>query len=122
MIYEMNIDMLNTKIVLVVGRKKAKEYAKKQYGVKLRLDTEGSCVEIVDEGKHDILVVLGKSRNIVGQKGLLVHEISHAVSFIMDWYNVECDEFRSYAVQYLYGEMISEIDEMHMKRIEKEMT
>ena len=121
MIHKMKIDMLNTNIVLVVGKNKAKKYAKKEYDVELELNTEGSCIEIVDDGKHDILVVLGKSRDIIGQKGLLVHEISHAISFIMDWYNIECDEFRSYAVQYLYGEMVRKIDKMHGKRIEKEM-
>ena len=121
MIYEMMIDMLNTKIALVVGKKKAIKYVKKQYGIALELDSDGSCIEFTDDGKQDILVVLKKSDNIVGQKGLLVHEISHAVSFMMDWYNIRCDEFRSYAVQYLYSEMIREIDGMHSRRIEKEM-
>ncbi len=117
----MTIDMLNTKITLIVGKKKAKKYVKREYNVNVELETEGSCLELVDGGRQDVIVVLGKSSNVVGQKGLLVHEISHAVSFIMEWYEIRCDEFRSYAVQYLYGEMIDKIDEMHYVRIEKEM-
>lgn len=45
-------------------------------------------------------------------KSLLVHEISHVVTSIMDKYEFSCDEFRSYNMQFLYIEMVKFLDNL----------
>lgn len=57
------------------------------------------------------------AKNIYHLKSTIVHELSHIVSYMMKWYNIEDDEFRSYLLAYLYEKTTIWID----KIIEKDL-
>lgn len=52
-----------------------------------------------------------KGTDIYSYKSLAVHELSHAVSFIMEEFGFKCDEFRSYLLQKLYIDAMVYLDE-----------
>lgn len=55
-------------------------------------------------------------RDEVSLRASLVHEISHATTYIMKRFNFDCDEFRSYTMEWLYDQISIFLNE----RIEKE--
>ena len=82
------------------------------FGLNDYISKGGISTEISDDKKniYEIVVGIKKHKNIYSLKGLLVHELSHAVTQLMKRFNFNCDEFRSYTLQWLYQEFIPTLD------------
>jgi len=66
-------------------------------------------------GFFTIVIGIKKRSCVYSLKGLVVHEISHAVTEWMLYYGFKCDEVRSYALQFLYQEFMLFLDERLQK-------
>ena len=84
---------------------------------KKELDKNGFADEIqFDSGYVCYIVsVNDNTENILHIKSTIVHELSHIVSYIMDRFGFECDEFRSYLLSYLYEYSMVFIDKLLTK-------
>ena len=81
----------------------------------IRLDATTSIVTNSRNGAFIIVIGIKKIKDAYTLKGLIVHEISHAVTEWMKYYNFDCDEVRSYTMQYLYQSFMIFLDEQLQK-------
>ena len=108
-----------TTIDICYGYEKYKKVMRSKYGIADSLDSDGTCT-ILSKKDEPLSIVIGvrKVDNIHSLKGMLVHELNHAVTAIMDKYEFSCDEFRSYTLQWLYQETMSWLDnKLYVKEI-----
>ena len=100
-------------ISLCYGDKAYSKYLKKYHNLDMQLNNDGRT-PILPHDKFGFAIVVGIKHidNIYQLKGLIVHEISHVVSEIMEHYQYNCDEFRAYTTQFLYIEFMKFIDEI----------
>ena len=61
--------------------------------------------------KYHIVVVADDFKNKICCKSCMVHELNHSTSFIMDYHNINDDEFRSCLIAYLYEKVMPWLDE-----------
>lgn len=68
------------------------------------LNAKGRCTTFAQDGEHYIVAAIDPNSCIdkITLNSVLVHELSHAVSEIMNYHGFTCDEFRSYTLQFLY--------------------
>ena len=117
MIHKLTIDMLPTvNIVFIYGKKKYERYLQ-NYGIKMTMTAE--VTELTNSSGQDLVIGTRKLKDPVRLKAMIVHEISHAVTFIMERHGINDDEFRSYAMQYIYKEIIGELDKVLIAKYEK---
>ena len=102
--------MFPTKITFVYGAKNYTKFVKKEYGVDSILDTTGTTLILTENKEHNIVIGVMKLDNIYQLKGVIVHELSHAVTEIMHNIGSECDEMRSYMLQRFYQDTMTQID------------
>lgn len=102
---KIKLDMVPTDVVFIVGTKNHNRYIDKmKIGSKYNLTTDANTVSMT-HGKHGHRVIVGLEPQqycIYQVKGLIVHEIAHAVDFIMEQHGFEGMEFRAYLQQHLY--------------------
>jgi len=108
------LQLTETNVTFCYGKKAYKKYMlKNNYpNGEIRLDAVTSIVTNNITG--DFVIVIGclKIENIYTLKALLVHEMSHAVTEWMHYFGFNCDEVRSYTLQYLYTEIITLLDNL----------
>ena len=104
------IDLFGTPVIVCFGAKAFKRVIKKEHGVKdgtELLDSIGKYVTLTHPDSPLTLVIGIKDiPNMLEIERTLVHELSHAVTQIMEYFGVVCDETRSYMLDYLYGASI----------------
>jgi len=105
----------DTKITFCYGSKAYSKYIKLEFGLKEQIEWCGCSTELTENNKYGIVIGIKKYRDIYALKALLVHELSHTVSQLMEYYNFKCDEFRSYTLQWLYQEIMPSLDERLLK-------
>ena len=82
--------------VIVYRNNKAYKRACTKLGIDSSYDNDGVCTIITNNQKpNEYRLWLITTDNL----GLIVHELSHAVTLIMEQYGLKCDEFRSYTLQ-----------------------
>ena len=104
------IDLFGTPVIVCLGAKAFKRVIKKEHGVKDGteiLDSAGKYVAL-EHPDYPLTLVIGidSTQDLLGVERTLVHELSHAVTQIMEYFGVVCDETRSYMLDYLYGASI----------------
>ena len=104
-----------TKIAFCYGAKAYSKYIKAQFGIKEQIEWCGCSTELTNSDKYEIVIGIKKYKDVYALKALLVHELSHTVSQLMEYYNFECDEFRSYTLQWLYQEIMPALDARLLK-------
>lgn len=109
--HELIFQITNTKICMCYGKKEYKSTILREmnYDDKLTNSCEGSSVLLHREDYTVIVVGVAKKNNTLELNKLLIHELSHTVSQIMENYGITCDEFRSRSLEYLYGVFMSYI-------------
>lgn len=75
----------------------------------------GVCTAWKHKNEFKIIIGIKKHTNVYAIKGLLVHELSHAVTMLFNEYNFNCDELRSYTLQWLYQTIMPSLDERLLK-------
>jgi len=102
-------------ITFCYNEKTYKKYLKKEFNLKNQYIQFGAvCTEIEHKTTHKWALVIGikENKDIYVYKALLVHELSHAVTKLMLYSNIDDDEYRSYTLQWLYLEIIPFLDNL----------
>lgn len=103
------IDMIEAEVELVLSKKQLKKTIKK-HGISFNLDDyvslDGVCLF---EGEKILVYVDGK-QDRARRLRILVHELSHATTAIMDARDIRCDETRSYLLDYMFNEFLEYIE------------
>ncbi len=113
-----NIDIVASDIYVTLTKKKYEKTLQKHFNVYEEMVSMGRTTILEKNGMMDLVVGIQVERisNIVEAKGLLVHELSHVVTEIMNHHGFNCDEFRSYCLQKLYIESVTMIDEYYANK------
>ncbi len=106
-----------TDIVYIIGKKKFKKYFKK-LGIDNTIEKGAVCSSLYVEGFHTIVIGSKKPKNAISAKALWVHELSHAVTCILEAHGIDDDETRSYLLQFLYSDSIPMIDKYYKDKYE----
>ena len=108
------LQLTQTDITFCYGRKSYEKYMSKNNYPDgyINMSAVTSIVTNNNTGKFVIVMGCLKQENIYELKGLIVHEISHAVTEWMDYYGFKCDEVRSYTMQFLYQHFMEFLDEV----------
>lgn len=99
--------LTNTDIYICYGNEDYQKIQKKlNIGQKQELLSNGYASEITykdDNSLNCYLVGINdNTKNIYHIKSTITHELSHIVTYMMNRYNIQDDEFRSYLLGYLY--------------------
>lgn len=101
------IDFLDTEVVFTYGKKAYRQYLKDIYNINKTFNKSGVATELQSDIHYSNVIGLQKNKNnIYALKSIMVHEVSHSVTHIMNHYQIDCDEFRSYLNQYIYSQGI----------------
>jgi hypothetical protein len=107
--------MIPTDIIFIADKKNYDAYMDKmKVGDEHKLYTQGRTTSFVHH-RHGHRIVIGinaKKYDVYQVKGLIVHEIAHAVDFIMSEHGFEGMEFRAYLQQYIYIEIMKYYDSL----------
>ncbi len=115
------LDITDTLITFCYGEKAYTKHIKKYFGLDEQIKLDGITTVLSKEDDYKIVIGVRKRDNAYELKGLIVHEISHAVTEWMQMYGFRCDEVRSYTLQKIYQEIMPFIDEKLLKQaIKKE--
>lgn len=107
---DLNVDIIASDIVFIYGAKDYTKYMRKKYDMKCEVEYGGLTTIMTKGDEHGIVIVVRNLPNILQVKGLVVHELSHAVTEVMDYYGFKCDEFRSYLLQSFYQTVMQQLD------------
>jgi hypothetical protein len=107
-----------TNIVFCYGKKEYKKYCKKRFNLINEFDSFAASTEFLNQKKvnYEIVVGVSKISDVYILKSAIVHELSHSVSQWMEYFGFNCDELRSYTLQYLYLEVMPFVDEIVLKK------
>jgi predicted SprT family Zn-dependent metalloprotease len=109
-------DMIPTDIIFLIGTKNHNSYIDKmKIGDQYKLNTAGKTIDMthVKHGHRIIIGVNPKKYDVYQIKSLIVHEIAHAVDYIMARHGFEGTEFRAYLQQHLYIHIMKYYDEQN---------
>ena len=110
---KIKLDIVPTDVIFIVGADNNNAYINKmQIGNQYLMDSDAKTVSMTHSKKgHRIIIGIEPQQYCTYQvKGLIVHEIAHAVDFIMERHGFEGMEFRAYTQQHLYIEIIKYYD------------
>ena len=116
---ELTHQITDAKIIFCYGNEAYKNYVNKRFDVNWEIIGAAVCSEVVDEKTEDYVLVIGLHEHDddkYQEASLLVHEMNHAVTFLVETYGFECDEFRSYTLQWLYKTIMPKLDKMRNER------
>lgn len=101
------------KVYLCYGHKAYKKFSEKRYGPNDCIEKGGIAV-LWDRhnGRYEVCIGIKKWNNPLELKGLIVHEMSHAIDFIMRENDLTDTEYRAYTMQSMYQIAISFIDDV----------
>lgn len=109
------------KVFLCYGHKTYKNFSKKRY--KSKNDVIVKCGVTVlwdrNNGSYECCIGVKKFDNVIQLKGLIVHEITHAVDYIMRESDLSDMEYRAYTMQSMYQIAIESIDNIIAFKREK---
>ncbi|AIT09092.1 hypothetical protein LO80_03310 [Candidatus Francisella endociliophora] len=106
-------EITNHDIYFCYGFKNFKKVQKK-LGFNYDVSKYGGATAFNEETKQ-IVIGVDKYDDIYEVKALIVHELSHCVTVIMESMDSNCDEFRSYVLQWLYIEIMKYFDDLISK-------
>ena len=108
---EVTLDFLDAPVIFTYGKKSYSKYLKGIYKIDKSFNHSGVATELQSDTHYSNVIGLKKSKCIYTLKSIMVHEISHVVTHIINRFNIQDDEFRSYLNQYLYKEGIFFIED-----------
>lgn len=102
------------KVFLCYGHKEYKKFSKKRYMMENESITEGGVAVLYDRhnGSYEVCIGVKKWKDVVQLKGLIVHELSHAVDYIMRENDLTDTKYRAYTMQSMYQTAMCFIDEI----------
>lgn len=102
------------KVFLCYGQKVYKKFLKKRYKSEDYEITKGGVAVLWDRhnGSYEVCIGVKKWKDVIQLKGLIVHELSHAIDFIMRENDLTDTEYRAYTMQSMYQTAMYFIDEI----------
>ena len=106
------------KVYLCYGHKAYKKFSQKRYKAENVCIEKGGVAVLWDRhnGAYEVCIGVKKWNDPLQIKGLIVHEMSHAIDYIMRENDLTDTEYRAYAMQSMYQIAISFIDEYYCKQ------
>lgn len=108
---KINLDFVPSTVFFIVGKENYDNFMIKK-NIEDELITDAKTITANSENYgHVIAIGIEPKEYCTYQvKGLIVHEIAHAVDFIIDHHGFEGYEFRAYLQQHLYIEIMKFYD------------
>lgn len=107
------------KVFVCYGHKTYRKFSNKRY--KAVSDIEKSGVTTLwdrHDGSYEVCIGVKKWEDPIQLKGLIVHELSHAMDYIMRENDLIDTEYRAYAMQSMYQTAMCFIDDIIAKQNE----
>ena len=119
-IYDSTVTKIE-KVYLCHGHKAYKKFSKKRYDSENAYIEKAAVAVLWDRhnGAYEVCIGIKKWDNPLELKGLIVHEISHAIDYIMRENDLTDTEYRAYAMQSMYQIAISFIDDVITRKYNK---
>lgn len=100
-------------ITFCYTNKAYKKFLKKVHGIKdENINYGGVCTRLEREGKTHLVIGINSHDDVYVLKGMLVHELSHCVTMLMTYSDINDDEYRSYTLHWLYLEILPFLDSL----------
>lgn len=112
-VYNISLDIVTTPIALCLTEE---AYIKVLNRYKVKPDClapgRASFITKDEELQHIVIYVNADTTKycIYDIKGLIVHELNHTLTRIFEYFGFNCDETRSYMLQYLYIKCMKILD------------
>ena len=106
------------KVYLCYGEKAYNRFSNKRYKNENEHIAKGGVATLYDRhnGSYEVCIGVKKWNDAVQLKGLIVHELSHAIDYIMRENDLTDTEYRAYAMQSMYQTAICFIDDIIANR------
>lgn len=106
------------KVYLCYGQKAYNKFSKKRYKNENEYIAKGGVATLYDrhDGSYEVCIGVKKWDNIVELKGLIIHELSHAIDYIMRENDLTDTEYRAYTMQSMYQIAVCFIDDIIANR------
>lgn len=117
LVYESTVTKVE-KVFVCYGHKTYKKFSNKRYKAKYETINKGGVTSLWDrhDGSYEVCIGLKKWKDSLQLKGLVVHELSHAIDYIMRENDLVDTEYRAYSMQSMYQNVIPFIDEIIAKQ------
>ena len=109
------------KVYLCYGHKAYKKFSEKRYDSKNDWIEKCGIAVLWDRhnGRYEVCIGIKKWNDPLELKGLIVHEMSHAIDYIMRENDLTDTEYRAYTMQSMYQIAISFIDDVIVNKHNK---
>jgi hypothetical protein len=98
-------------ITFCYTNKAYRKYLKKCHNITDEsIEYGGKCTRLEREGKTHLVIGINEYHDIYAIKAIIVHELSHATTMLMNHSNIYDDEYRSYTLQWMYLEFMPFFD------------
>jgi len=121
-VLKLKFDLTYQDITFCYGRKAFKETMKELTNEETDITHGGVCYRLRSGNKIRYIVGVikpGRNHHITSLKALIVHELSHLTSMLMEDSGIKDDEFRSHTLQWLYEIIIPYVDNKYIKKKKK---
>ena len=102
------------KVYLCYGQKVYSKFSKKRYKIENEYIAKGGVATLYDrhDGSYEVCIGVKKCDNVIQLKGLIIHELSHAMDYIMRENDLTDTEYRAYTMQSMYQIAMCFIDDI----------
>lgn len=102
------------RVYLCYGEKVYSKFSKKRYKNENEYIVKGGVATLYDihDGSYEVCIGVKKIKNVIQLKGLIVHELSHAMDYIMRENDLTDTEYRAYTMQAMYQTAMCFIDDI----------
>ena len=106
------------KVFVCYGHKTYRKFSKKRYKSNCEDIIKGGVSSLWDrhDGSFEVCIGVKKWNDALQLKGLIVHELSHAIDYIMLENDLTDTEYKAYAMQSMYQNVIPFIDDIISKQ------
>lgn len=106
------------KVFVCYGHKTYRKFSKKRYKADSEEIIKGGVSSLWDmhDGSFEVCIGVKKWNDSLQLKGLIVHELSHAIDYIMRENDLTDTEYKAYSMQSMYQNVIPFIDDIISKQ------
>ena len=106
------------KVFVCYGHKTYRKFSKKRYKANSEVIEKGGVSSLWDmhDGSFEVCIGVKKWNDSLQLKGLIVHELSHAIDYIMRENDLTDTEYKAYSMQSMYQNVIPFIDDIISKQ------
>ena len=106
------------KVFVCYGHKTYRKFSKKRYKANSEVIEKGGVSSLWDmhDGSFEVCIGVKKWNDSLQLKGLIVHELSHAIDYIMRENDLTDTEYKAYSMQSMYQNVIPFIDDIIANR------